>query len=403
MTQTDSTWSDPRGWRLWLIAGSLLIAGFLNDPPWKWYSPEQHFAAYGESFRVAMNLYREGEFANPFWSERTGPTAIVAPGYPFAQFLLLKLFGEGAAGWLAIRTLATAAQGFQFALMPWLARSLGFSTWTGVLAALFGIWVKAPREELWDNHFAGLAMLLLAGLMGRRDWRTGLMAGLAFLVQPIAALVYFPWAARTGRRWLLIGIPVLICAPWLVRTSAAIGGPAWVRDNLGLELYISFNDCAPYGIRASEALGCFPALHPNINGQEAIQIRALGEYKYNQQKFSVALRWIAAHPARTASLIGQRFWYYWFPSDSGWNGYGEQRKRFATLHLLTLLAFVGLWLAWRARLPSARLLTQWVVLFPAIYYLVQFETRYRFSFLWITYILAAFALQQLLKKARLAR
>lgn len=313
---------------------------------------------------------------------------------------MLKLFGDGAGGWLAIRTLATAAQGVQFALLPWLASRLGFRSWTGVLAAIFGIWVKVPREELWDNHFAGLAMMLLAGWMIRADWLTSVLAGFAFLVQPIAAVVYFPWATRAGRRWLLVGIPLLICAPWLARTYIAIGGPAWIRDNLGLELFISFNDCAPYGVRESEALGCFPALHPNIQGKEAHLVRELGEFQYNRQKLNTALRWIFAHPRRTAKLIGQRVWYYWFPSDAGWTGYREQRKRFATLHLLTVLAFAGLWLAWRYRIPSAGLLTLWMLLFPAIYYLVQFETRYRFSFLWITYLLAAFTVQKLATMAR---
>lgn len=80
MHPRNSPWHAPTGLRLWLIALTLLVGGFLNDPPWKWYSLDQHYTAYGESFRVVMNLYRTGEFANPFWSEPTGPTAIIAPG-----------------------------------------------------------------------------------------------------------------------------------------------------------------------------------------------------------------------------------------------------------------------------------------------------------------------------------
>jgi hypothetical protein len=145
---------------------------------------------------------------------------------------------------------------------------------------------------------------------------------------------------------------------------------------------------------------CFPALHPNIQGAEAAKVRDLGEYRYNRERMHDALTWMAGHPQRTASLIGQRFWYYWFPSDAGWQGYFEQRKRFGTLHLLTVLSFTGLWLMWRRGMPQAGLLTLWISLYPLIYYVVQFETRYRFSFLWVTYLLAAFAVQAGVEKWR---
>jgi hypothetical protein len=391
-----------RQWLWWSISVVLLIGGFLNDPPWKWYSPEQRFTMYGESYRITLSLLHDGTFANPFWSLPTGATGHMAPAYPYAQFLLLKMFGEASGGWLAVRVFATLAQSLQFALLPWVARSFGFSMWTGFLAAVFGIWVKVPREELSESHFAGLVMLLLAWAMTRPGVRAAVVAGFAFLTQPVAALVYFPWAAWQRQRWLLIGVPLLICAPWLARTWAATGGPAWIRSNLGLEMYVSFNDCVPYGIRGSERVTCFPALHPNIQGAEAAKLRDLGEFRYNRARLGDALSWMAAHPTRTASLIGQRIWYYWFPSDAGWEGYVEQRKRFATLHLLTVLSFVGLGLMWRRRMPHASLMTLWIGLYPAIYYLEQFEGRYRYSGLWITYLLAAFAVQVLVEKSRKA-
>ncbi|MEI9814468.1 MAG: hypothetical protein WDO18_18300 [Acidobacteriota bacterium] len=377
---------------LWLIGVALFAAGFLNDPPWKWFSPEQRFVSYGEHFRVAMNLYHGGGFANPFWSLPTGPTAIVPPAYPYSQFVLLSLFGNGSGGWLAVRTFATACLSLQFALLPWIARSFGFSVWTGVLAALFGLLVKLPREELSDSHFAGLAMLLLAWAMTQSRVRTAVIAGFAFLVQPVAAIVYFPWAARSHRRWMLVAVALLVCAPWLVRVWSATGGPAWIRSGLGLELYVSFNDCAPYGIRESERLSCFYALHPNIQGAEAAKVRDMGEYRYGQMRLRDALGWIGGHPKRTASLVAQRFWYFWFPSDTGWDGYFTQRKRFATLHLLTILSFVGLWRMWRDHMKSAHLLTLWMAMYPLIYYVVQFETRYRFPTLWMTFLLAAYGL-----------
>ncbi len=400
MAQKRPERNDWSNGALWTAAAMLFAGGVLNDPPWHFFSPTQNFAAdHGESFRVAMSLYRDSAFANPFGSLATGPTAHVAPAYPFLQALLLRLFGDQASGWLAIQVLGTAVQSAQYALLPWLARRLGMSAWTGILAALLGIWVKAGREEFWEGQLAGLLMMLLTGWMLRPDWRTGVAAGIAFLVQPVLSMAYFLWAAMS-RRWVLIAIPVAVCLPWIARTYVATGGPAWVRGNLGIELHVAFNDCAPYGIRQSELAVCFPVLHPNVNRAEAEKVLALGEYRYNQDKLREALVWMTAHPARTAALIGQRVWYFWFPADFGWESYASQRKRFATVHFLTVLSFVGLALMWLRRMTTAGLLTVWMGAFPLIYYLVQFEVRYRSPLLWLVYLLAAFVVQVTVEKAR---
>jgi hypothetical protein len=141
-------------------------------------------------------------------------------------------------------------------------------------------------------------------------------------------------------------------------------------------------------------------MHPNVSEAEALRVRSLGEYRYNQEKLRTALAWIAAQPTRTAALIGQRAWYFWFPADFGWKSYAAQRKRFAALHLLTVLSFAGLWLAWRRRMACARVLTLWLGLFPLIYYVVQFEVRYRTPILWISYLLAAFAIQSAFERTK---
>lgn len=206
------------------------------------------------------------------------------------------------------------------------------------------------------------------------------------------AAVYLPWAAvRSTHRALLLAIPLLVCAPWIARTWIATGGPAFIRDDLGLELYVSFNGCAPYGIRQSERLGCASALHPNTNPEEAAAVATLSEYRYNQRRLRTALAWIAAHPLRSAALIGQRVWFFWFPSDAGWRGYLAQRKRTLALHLLTLLSVAGFWISCQRGLASVPLLTLWLEVFPLIYYAVQFEARYRYPILWITLLLAACA------------
>lgn len=396
-----------RGTSLLLVSCILLVASVFNDPPWKWYSPSQHMPSSGEPAHVVASLLRSGTFANPFAPMDTGPTAHVAPVFPFLQFLLIKIFGSGAAGWLALRWVPTIAFCLQLALLPYFARIFGYSPWTGVLAAVFGLIAKPGKEELWEAHLAGLLCLLLAGLFCRwtqgsrgagTTWSIGLLAGVATLLQPAFALVYFAWLAwvtfksvvswrRLAPLWFL---PIAICAPWMIRNFMVLGTPA-IRDNLGLELYISFNDCAPYGVRESERQLCSTALHPNDNLAEAAEVRRLGEYKYNRHRLHRALQWIAAHPLRSASLAGQRLWFFWFPSDYGWRGYVDQRKRIWALHAMTLASIAGLILAFRRTPAAAYVFTLWLAAFPIIYYLVQFEARYRYPILWITWLLAAYA------------
>ena len=50
---------------------------------------------------------------------------------------------------------------------------------------------------------------------------------------------------------------------------------------------------------------------------------------------------------------------------------------------------VGLYAALRRRIASAPLLAAWMAVFPLVYYVVEFETRYRSPMLWVTWLLAA--------------
>ena len=395
---------DLSGKRLLWIALLLFLAGVLNDPPWKWYSSAQHVAYVGEAEKVAGSLYHGRGFSDPFGVMDTGPTAHVAPAYPFLQSLLLRGWGDHAAGWLALRILPTVALSLQFALLPYCARLFGYSAWIGVLASIFGLIVKPGKEEHWEAHLAGLAALLLTA--GACRWMerpgvwiglvTGVTAGLAILMQPVIALVYVAWLLYIGRRgglWLW-AIPLLLCTPWMIRNKTVLGFTG-IRDNLGTELHVSFNDCAPYGVRESEKQFCYEPLHPNTSLEEAKAVRAMGEYEYNQNRLRQAILWIAGHPARAAILAGERIWFFWFPSDAGWSGYLGQRKRTLAGHFLTAASILGLLLSVRRRIRGAFPLALWVILYPVIYYLVKFEVRYRYPILWVTWLTGAYAVAYL--------
>ena len=388
----------------------LFVLAFLEYRPWRGYSPGRHVELAAEPIRIADSLLRESSFANPFGAAPTGVTAHAAPGLPFLQFLLVKLFGEGAAGWLAIRTLPVLALSLQFSILPWAASSIGLSAWTGVLASVFGLMNRPGSEWQWEAHLAGLLCLLLIASICRfaaeenTAWAiaTGLVAGIAFLFQPVFVLPFLCWAAIQAGRLrlkmnvlLLFAIPFLICAPWCLRNYLKLGIPE-IRGSLGLSFYDSFNDCTAYGFQENLDRFCQGTLHPNSSIEEAEAVRSLGESQYDRDRLNGAIHWIREHPAAAGSLVLQRFWFFWFPSNDGVAGYRAQRAGELALHLFTLASVWGLALAWRRRLRCAYPALIWLLLFPPIYYLVEFDPRYRYPMLWITWLFAAQALVALI-------
>ena len=64
---------------------------------------------------------------------------------------------------------------------------------------------------------------------------------------------------------------------------------------------------------------------------------------------------------------------------------------------MTLLSIPGLWLLWKKNAHAAGILALWLVLFPLIYYVVQFDPRYRFPILWVNFLLAGILMAELAK------
>src|SRR5262245_21479326 len=268
-----SDWVHPIGVRFVIVSIVLLSACFLTYRPWRGFEAQQSVPILSEPIRIADNLHRSGEFANPFGTLPTGYTAHIAPAYPILVFWLMRAFGRGAAGWIAFSCLPVLALGLQIALLPWSSRIFGFSPWTGVLASVFALLAKPLCSEQWEAHEAGLLVLVLAASVCYWYNRppvlgvallAGTVAGLAVCFQPAIAPAYLGWlfsiARRTGLRdWRTIPLwasPLLICSPWMVRNQLRLGTP-WIRDNLGIELNVSFNDCAPFGFEQSQRQGCF--------------------------------------------------------------------------------------------------------------------------------------------------
>lgn len=387
-------WNHLAGVRLWLVSLILMAACLVKYQPWSVLHAAHAITITGEAVRVAHNLYRAAEFADPFGTLPTGYTAHLAPGFPILVLALLKTFGDGAAGWIALGWLPILALSLQIALFPSLSNMLGYSPWTGVIAAIFALLTKPITYEQWEAHEAGLLIFVLAAVMCRRanPWLTGALAGLTICFQPIMALVYLTWVFIGGRQRIapLLAVPALICSPWVLRNQLRLG-TLRMRDNLGIELYVSFNDCAPYGFEQSQKQGCFGRFHPNQNLAEALALRGMGEASYNHDRMRRALTWIAGHPRWAGVLTAERIGAFWFPPNDRWPEYLRIRKpRLFFFWALTLTSFAGVWLSVRRCIAGAPFLAALLVLYPLVYYIVQFDHRYRYPILWATWLPAAY-------------
>ena len=107
-----------------------------------------------------------------------------------------------------------------------------------------------------------------------------------------------------------------------------------------------------------------------------------------------ALNWITANPTRFAELTAQRMLLFWFPP------FGKGSDNYP-LWAFTLLGFAGLALCAKQHPITAALLGSALLLYPLIYYCIQHFTRYRYPILWISSLLAAYALDQAWLKLRL--
>lgn len=408
------------------MCGLLFLAGFLRffSP----FDPGSEVPQGHEAVRVARNLVAGHGFASPFRMYPTGPTAHIAPVYPFFQAALWRLFGTGDVGNFLFLNLEALVLALQIALLPVLARAFRMHASAGFTAAVIGlapaVIEKAPRWEA--NYVAVLIMLAAWGMSviacekAPSVRTTALIAflwGVLILANPSSVLPYAGWLVwlgfllfsqrdtltREGTRVLLIlvAVPAMLILPWIVRNYVVFERFIFIRSNLGLELRVSNNPSAVFAFRANES---FRAIHPEVSLAAARQLVAMGEPAYQETLLNAAIEWIQQHPRRFFALTLQRFWFFWFPTDEGNNieellskGRGRGLRAFV-IYSATLVSLPGLLLLFYKNPPGGLVCLLWLGCFPIVHYVVQFDSRYRSPILWLTFLLAAFAAISLVQR-----
>jgi hypothetical protein len=272
----------------------------------------------------------------------------------------------------------------------------------------------------WDAHYTALGLVLAlvvsAPLLDSRQASTrraaasGLLWGVLLYLNATTLLVWLSWLGLTllaGRRqgwnaatWtrqacVVVG-PMLLLAPWVVRNRLVFEQWIPLRSNLGLELAVSFNDCARAGLVQNLESGCFARTHPDSGVEQAARLARLGEPRYHAERRAEAVAWIRTHPREAAALVARRMALFWLPSPRDaivaewWRS--TPPRRYRIIVVATLLSLAGLWRAASGSRPAWLLLPAILALYPLVHYLLQFEDRYRYPVLWVTLLLAGRAL-----------
>ena len=370
------------------------------------YDPTvQPFGEVGyESLSIADSLVKGQGFANPF-PVPTGPSAHLAPLFPaMIAFVGAHTLDAPSADYV-LQWLAVIAMTIELCLMPLLAEHMGMGFFAGVVGSVVWLLARIQLETVWEQTFAAvlitaISFLMYDGLRKQFVWpRLLLCAGLwgvSLLLSPVTLLPWIAWLCliylrreqRLKQKLALTLLPFLIVAPWIVRNYRVFHHLFFVRDNLGLELRVGNNSCASFSFEINVFTDCYTQFHPNDNPEENQRMAAVGEYAYDQEQMRITKAWITSSPRQFAKLTGKRIVAFWMPAFLRseqkvlTDDYEYSPKRDLFVSALSLATFCGLFVLWRKNRDAFLIFIVWLVAYPGIYYVVQYNERYRLPVLW---------------------
>jgi len=328
-------------------------------------------------------------FASPYLVE-TGPTALVAPVYPYLLSILFRLFGSYS------RAAGVIALGFNVAFSTLTLIPLFFLTKRlfNKRVALVTIWAWAilpiagytDALFIWTTSLYTLALTtflaITLSLEGNgNDFHTiwilyGALASFMIILEPVSLTVIglsYLWLLyqRIPRRTLVLIIATTSLMPsiWMVRNYLVFDQLVFIRSNLGLELSL--------GIINNELAGESPTSLPNRNPEELEKYRHMGELGYMKYRLEDAIGWIKEYPVEYGVSVVKRVVAFWtgYRVSQLYLFYGrfELAKR-----LFFALPAVGAFLClFFLRDRTFPLIFAILLVYPVVYFGTHVELRFR--------------------------
>jgi len=350
-----------------------------------------------ETDRIALSIAEGRGYANPF-NCATGPTAHCPPLYPALMGLFYSVFGAGLAGELAKGVFHLLLISCCLGLLPLSSKLLTGRLEPGVFAGYLGVLTGCEIViELHGREMGLMAIfVLISGLLynrrlqenqigcrqGVRDgvfYGAGLLTGAHLLPVLAASTGLIAWQRRgKAREYIvtLIAAASVFLLPWAVRNRLMLGQWVVFRSNFWLEMQVSNNDQSKTDVLTNLVKSEGRRHHPFTNKEECELYANLGEVAYMERKRKMFLEWLGQNPVKFARFSLDRARMFWFPPR------GSQLVLPHLQWAITVLGWLGLWLMRRQGVAIWRWIALLWLVYPPVYYLVQFDYRYRYPIQW---------------------
>ncbi|HTC93388.1 MAG TPA: glycosyltransferase family 39 protein [Terriglobales bacterium] len=356
-------------------------------------SPDQESFGLGwETGRIAYSIATGQGFSSPFHGS-TGPTAWVAPLYPYFVAGVFKIFGiySDQSAWvlLALNSLFSALTCLTIYSIAKETLDEKIALWSAWLWAVLPYSMYWAIRWVWETSLSAFllsaAFMLALRLKNSDSVKTWALFGLAWgaiaLSNPsLLSLLPFAlgWACyqrlREHKKWMgpaaaAIVIFLLCVMPWMIRNYEVFGRFVFIRSNFGAELRLG---------NYEDADGLWKwQRHPSQNTAEFEAYRQMGELRFARQRGHEAMEFIRKHPAMFTTLSLKRAYYFWFGTPRASGTPGLSRSRYLFFLLSTVLGFGGLWLMIKQKKPGAFLYASLILIYPLVYYITFPHPRYR--------------------------
>ena len=375
---------------LLFLAGFVMRFGFILWKKTYLCAPHSILPFGTEICNIAARIVNGKGFSSPFFQD-TGPTAWIAPVYPYFVALVFRFFGvySVASAMVILFLQCIMAAATSIAIHAIGRRTLGpqIGFWAAWIWALSPIFFRWPVSWIWD--FTASALLLSVVLIvtldaAEKNTRTlwlwlGAIWALTALTNPALLSVMpltFLYAAcvnhRAFRPWLASAALsavffAALVSPWLIRNDLVFGKPVFFRGNYWFEFHLG-------NYHLSNGLG-YSGKHPTANPAEARKYAAMGELSYIQYYKDDSLRFVHEYPAEFLSLTLHRAWWFWdgtplvYQTGEWWQPW--------EFWPLSLLGWLGLLFALTRRPHGWFLLAAALIIYPIPYYFAYPVAKYR--------------------------
>jgi len=377
------------------LAIRLVVVGFVYQG---FLDPGRDHWEFGfESGKIARSIVMGQGFSNPLYWTNSGPTAEIAPVFPYLLAGVMAVFGiytkASALAMLTLNSLfsaLTCVPVFFLAKKSFGAREARWAAWTW---AFFPYAVYFSADSMWDHALLALLLAwLLVMAMHLQDttrlWEWagfGFLWGLSALTNPVV-LGTLPFIAgwvcyrlhQQRKNWFRPAATAALAviatlAPWLVRNYRAFHQPVFLKDGFPLAFLA--------GNLGNTQHWWNGTVDPCGSAAELAEFQRLGETAYLRGKWRQMFALIKANPQMVLRRSLRRVVYIWTGYWSFQRDYLREEPfdppNIIFCTAVTLLGLAGLSKA-RRRAPATALLYALVLLvFPMVYYFTHPDVAYR--------------------------